>query len=156
MYRILEDNSIERHWVHPEEFDKYLLEGWNFGVKPKEELPIKIKEKRHHMHKEGICKVIPESQIEKYLADGWTLECAFVKGRIPHNKGISASSELRQKLSIAHIGEKHAPERIKKHADSMRGRKYMHKDDVNKLIPLGEEEYYLQLGWQLGKTSDKS
>lgn len=155
MYRVLPDGKIETCWAYPDSWEELLSEGWNFGWKPKQTKEDKPKEPKRHMYKEGVYKQVPLSEVDEHLQEGWIFQCS-TKGRVPWNKDKKMSEEYCQKLSAAHTGEKHPPERVEKHAAQLRGRVYMHKDGVSKLIPFGEEEKYTLEGWLDGRVSLKS
>ena len=155
MHRITSNNDIETCWAYPEEFDTLLSEGWNFGWKPKVIKEIAPIESRKYMFKDGVYKLVPLSQVDAYIDDGWIFQC-FTKGNIPWNKNKRMNKDYCKRLSDAHTGEKHTPERVQKHADLLRGRVYMHKDGINKLIPKGEDDAYKLQGWEYGRTSKKS
>lgn len=156
MHKVLPDGSIKTCWGYPDKVENLLQDGWKFGWKPQKSESSRsvVKEPRKYMYKDGIYKLVPESSTGSYLNEGWIFQC-FTKGKSPWNKNKTMSEDQRNKLSIAHIGEKHTPERIEKHAASLRGRIYMNKDGVNKLIPKGDENSYLQDGWQPGRKSMK-
>lgn len=152
MHRITSTGELETCWGYPDEFEQLLSEGWAFGWKPK---VIKEKvetERKKHMFKDGIYKLVPISEVDEYLENGWIFQC-FTKGKSPWNKDKEMDQEYCHKLSLAHTGEKHTPERVEKHAAQLRGRTYMHKDGLNKLIPIGEESKYELEGWVYGRLS---
>lgn len=155
MHRITSNNDVETRWAYPHEFDTLLSEGWSFGWKPavtEEKTPI---ESKKHMFKDGVYKLVPLSQVDTHIDEGWIFQC-FTKGKTPWNKDKKMDMDYCKRLSAVHTGEKHTLERVQKHADLLRGRVYMHKDGVNKLIPKGEECTYELQGWEYGRTSKKS
>ena len=125
------------------EVENLLKEGYELGwpkttTKPKRQ---SIK----YMMKDNVYLQVKESEWETYLADGWIFKCR------PRKTGYKLSEAHVEKLKKAHTGEKHSKERVARHAAKLSGRKYMHKDDQIKLVPLGEEEAFLADGWILGK-----
>lgn len=155
MYRITSDNEIETRWGYPEEFEKLLAAGWNFGWKPPVDKPQVTRKPRKQMFNGCLYQFVDIDDVDNFLKQGWICR-GKPKGKPSWNAGKKMSSDLCAKLSKAHLGEKQSPERIKNHADSLRGRVYMNNGVKNKLIPRGEETTHINAGWKLGKISRKS
>lgn len=64
--------------------------------------------------------------------------------------GYRFTTEQKKYLSEVHMGHKNTPEAIKKQADSLRGRIWMHKDLDRKMIKKEDVQKYLDEGWNIG------
>ena len=155
MYRITSNNEIETRWGYPDEFETLVSEGWKFGWKPVKDKIRVDRKPRKQMFDGHQYQFVEADQVENFQMQGWICK-GKPKGKPSWNAGKKMSSDLCDKLSKAHLGEKQSPERIKNHAESLRGRVYMNNGVKNKLIPRGEEAEYINAGWKLGKISRKS
>lgn len=69
-YLIAITNGINNRRIKPTELDKYLDDGWRYGVTTWKENPTK---ETIHIHKNGIRKRIKPEYLEQYIQEGWII-----------------------------------------------------------------------------------
>lgn len=81
------------------------------------------------------------------------------KGKAPANKGVPRSEETKQKISKGHIGKKgtSANDKIKQSAREYHSNStwIVDVDNNRKRIPICKLDYYINIGWRLGKGKCK-
>ena len=136
--------------VNQADLQKYLDDGYTLGW-----VDIKKQEVRKtipgtgqckYMHKADVYKLVPESEWEHFLLDGWIFG-GKKRPNVKRKTGYKLSEEHRKHLSESRTGIKHSKERIERHSAKIKGRHYMYKDGYKKLVPFGEDEKYLADGW---------
>lgn len=82
-------NDKVTKYIHPEEFQSYILNGWRFG-----RIPTRLNqkdEKRKWMNKDGKSVMVKEIDIPQFVADGYrfgrTKFSSFERVAPAHNKG---------------------------------------------------------------------
>ena len=141
--------------VKPEFVDSFLKDGFELGWGTKKQYVQKTipgTGAKKYMHKDNIFKLVYESNWEAFLADGWVF--GGKKRPVVHRKrGYHLSEAHIEKLKKAHLGHKQTAEAIKKQADKLRGKIYVHKNGISKLIAKDELDTFLALGWFKGRAT---
>ena len=149
--------GAERTRVSPDQLEYYLREGYEIGWVNPEDKKIRQNKtipgegKCKYMNKDNIYKLVPESEWNRFIAEGWVFGNKKRTHKVNRKKGYKLSAEHIQHLREAHLGVKMPKDRIERHSAKIRGRVYMHLGLKVKLIPRGEESSYLAQGWVLGR-----
>ena len=127
--------------VKPEMVDSYLLDGWLLGGKKLGRSNGRSSGK--WIHKENEQKRVYDSELSQYLEDGWELGYSNQaknnlstshKGKSPSNKGIPMKEESKLKLK-----------------NTMKGCRWMNKDNIQTQVMKDKIDSYLLDGWKFGK-----
>jgi group I intron endonuclease len=129
----------------------------------RKKLSLNVKDKKP-IHKDGICRKIPKSEIEKYVNDGWTL--GYLPKERPKLKRINngvidkmvLESEVDEFLSKGWvkgtIHKRPKKEKVKKPKlppPDHTGKAWMNNGKKNIRVPNNHVSHYVTKGWSVGR-----
>lgn len=154
----------EKHRVNPEDLQSYLDNGYILGWKDESEKKKYIKKTINgtgpckYMHKNGIYKLVPESEQNNFLNNGWEFGGKCGRKKFLHKKGIKRSPETIKRLSESHKNHHLSIESEAKRKKSMigkygkaAGKIWINKNLKTKMIFPEEFLIYKNKGWEKGR-----
>ena len=126
--------------------DMYLANGWELGGKKLGK--SKGRSSGVWIHRGDHQKRVFKEELESYIDQGWSIGyCDKAKsnlsishmGNVPSNKGVPMSNETKDKLR-----------------ESIRGSRWMHKDNIQSQVMRDNVNSYLENGWKFGRIKYKN